>query len=393
MKHFRQWMGSWPILFCLFWPFVLASCQTDDLVPEAESGVAKAGSEQSQAASFYNMVAGTGPLSVGYLGVRRADATGRQADFEYRNGALLAVNLRGNAIVNLNLLESDAKQEDIVRTARALEQKNVNILLTSAKGAELAAIRNVFAAKEIPIIAFSSNAEVLGLGDTVYPFISTPRDSLIEAASYAVAEGGRHPIVLAAHEMDKTEAQRFSAQIKALGLPAPLVLDLSSGLNQPKAIKAWRQSDLVIVMPDVKNPAAAIKALNAAASSQSLKHIVVSTAQSTADLADPLLSGSNVCRYDHNVGERMGQRYMSTYGLPASAASAYGFDAMSMIIGLVDRYGGVGLSKPYLTQDGGFAGAMGLFRFNGDNSIQRNCDIFKVANGRFVFIQRAPQTF
>lgn len=393
MTHVRRWKDILQALFVLLSPLVLSACQTDDVVSSSQSDASKPAAQHAAATGFYNIVAGNGPLAVGYLGIRRADAASRQAEFEYRNGALLAVNLRGGAIVNLNLMESSEKHEDIVRTARALEQKGINILLTTAHGGELALIRDTLAAKAIPVIAFSTNTEVSGLGETIYPFVSTPRDSLFEAASYAVAEGGRRAVILSAQAMDKAEILRYDNRIKALGLPAPVILDMSAGLTQPKAIKAWREADLVIVMPEVKNPASVIKALNASAASAPPRHIVVSTAHSSSELNDPILSGSNVCRYDHNVGERMGQRYMSTYGLPASAASAYGFDAMSMIIGLVDKYGGVALSKPYLTQDGGFAGAMGLFRFNADNSVQRNCDIFKVANGRFVFIQRAPPTF
>lgn len=388
---------------------LLVSCQTDDgIVGQTEleqkaktnqptqlstSAPAQAATTTSSA-SFYNMTAGNGPISVGYLGIRRNDTPGRQADADYRNGALMAVNLRGNSIVTLHMLETSDRPDEIVKSLRALQQKNIGILITSGRGPELASIRSVLGTS-VPVIAFVPNHETAGLGENFYPFLSRPSDSLLEATSYAVAEGGRRPVILAASPSDRSEGERLTAKIKAMGLAAPVVIDLATGLKQAKLAKAWNEADLAVIMPQVRNPAAAIKALNAASGLAATAHkrYVVSTAQTSAELADPLLAGSNVCRYDHNIGERIGQKHLSTYGMPASEASAYGYDAMSTIIGLADKYGGAGFAKPYLAQESGFSGAMGLFRFNGDNSVQRNCDIFKVANGRFVFIQRAPPTF
>ncbi|MFD1745354.1 hypothetical protein ACFSE1_07785 [Rhizobium helianthi] len=393
------------LLGCFAASLLLASCQTDEglgspaqtdqkptLVQQAKTRPQDTATAPAQS-SFYSMAAGNGPISVGYLGIRRNDTAGRQADADYRNGALMAVNLRGNGIVTLNLMEASNGLEDVAKAVRSLQQKNIGVLLTSARGAELAAIRSALATQPIPVIAFVGNHETAGLGEEFYPFLSLPKDSLLEATSYAVAEGGRRPVILATSASDKTEAERLAAKIKAMGIAAPLVIDLTVGLRNPKAVKTWREADLAVIMPEVRNPASVIKALDTSSGATTHRRYVVSMAQTASELADPVLSGSNVCRYDHNIGERIGQKHLSTYGMPASEASAYGYDAMSTLIGIADRYGGAGFAKPYLTQESGFVGAMGLFRFNGDNTVQRNCDIFKVANGRFVFIQRAPATF
>lgn len=40
----------------------------------------------------------------------------------------------------------------------------------------------------------------------------------------------------------------------------------------------------------------------------------------------------------------------------------------------------------------GFSGSLGVFRLEGERKVRRNCDIFKVAKGSYVFFQKAPPT-
>lgn len=88
----------------------------------------------------------------------------------------------------------------------------------------------------------------------------------------------------------------------------------------------------------------------------------------------------------------MGKRYMLTYGLPASAQAAYGFDAMAMAIGLVNAAGNAAFSADRMMNPSGFSGTLGIFRLEEGGKVRRNCDIFKVAKGSYVFFQKAPPT-
>ncbi len=110
------------------------------------------------------------------------------------------------------------------------------------------------------------------------------------------------------------------------------------------------------------------------------------------DLNDPKLTGSIVCRYDQNVQARIGSRYMASYGMPASAQAGYGFDAMAMAIGLAGRFGEVAFAPERIMSPDGFSGSLGVFRLEGERKVRRNCDIFKVAKGSYVFFQKAPPT-
>jgi phosphoribosylcarboxyaminoimidazole (NCAIR) mutase len=370
-----------------------AGCKTDDgLAPTVDDK--KQSAEKPVAAAptdtgLYNQTMGDGETRVGFLGVRRNDGAGRQADRDYRDGAAFAVNELGKRIVKYTMVESAEKPEAIQTAARSLADQGVKLIMTTARGSELSMILVGLAGRPIPIIAFLPNDAARPPG--VYAFVSSPADSVLEGATYAMAEGAKSAAILAGSAAETPEADRIAASLKAFGGKADVILDASAGLSNPKQLAAWKKTDMVIVMPGVRMPGNVLKAFTAGEIPKVSRRIVASTAQSQTDLADTTMTGSIVCRYDYNVNDRLGKRYLATYGLPVSNQAAYGFDAMAMAIGLAGHYGDDPFAQPILTQEQGFSGVLGVFRLEQSGRVRRNCDIFKAVGGRYVFVQRAPQ--
>lgn len=65
---------------------------------------------------------------------------------------------------------------------------------------------------------------------------------------------------------------------------------------------------------------------------------------------------------------------------------------MAMAIGLAGRFREAAFTPEQLMSPNGFSGSLGVFRLEGDRKVRRNCDIFKVAKGSYVFFQKAPPT-
>jgi hypothetical protein len=364
----------------------LASCQTDDFKPSAAEGAAPVAGNTG----LYNQTLGSGPVKVAYLGVRRADQPSRQADSEYRDGAALAVNTLGSDVVTLTLLETTDKPEAIEAAAKTLAHQQVSLIITTARGAEFELVQRGLGGLEVPMIAFHTND--VPSPPNVYAFVSSPADSLIESASFAMAEGATHAVILAASPAEKLEAERIAAQIKAFGAKVEPIIELAGGALPSKVLSSWSKADMVVLMPGVKSPGEVLKKADAAKPPRPGRRIVASAVLTPQDLNEPKLTGSIVCRYDQNVQSRIGNRFMSSYGMPASAQAGYGFDAMAMSIGLAGRWGKVAFAPERLMSPDGFSGSLGVFRLEGERKIRRNCDIFKVAKGSYVFFQKAPPT-
>ncbi|MFN3506446.1 MAG: hypothetical protein ACK4ZU_03150 [Allorhizobium sp.] len=369
----------------------LASCQTDDLKPSSGE-VAAAGTAATTVtdSGLYNQTLGSGPMRIAYLGIRRADQQSRQADSEYRDGAALAVNTLGTEVVKLTMLETLDKPEAIEAAAKTLARQQVSLIITTARGAEFDAIQRGLGGLKVPMISFQTND--VPLPPDVYAFVSSPADSLIESASFAMAEGATHAMILASSPAEKLEAERIARQIKAFNGKVEPIVELTGGALPPKALTSWNKADMVVLMPGVKSPGEVLKKADAAKPPRPGRRIVASSVLTPQDLNEPKLTGSIVCRYDQNVQARIGSRYMASYGMPASAQAGYGFDAMAMAIGLARRYGDTAFAAERIMSPDGFSGSLGVFRLEGERKVRRNCDIFKVAKGSYVFFQKAPPT-
>ena len=219
----------------------LAGCQTDALKPtEADKAAAGGAAATAVAAGntgLYNQTLGAGPVRIGYLGVRRNDQPSRQADSEYRDGAALAVNSLGTEKVKLTMLETQEKPEAIEAAAKSLASQNIGLLITTARGPEFEAIKRSFGDRQIPVISFQMNDATLP--PDVFSFVSSPVDGLVEGASFAMAEGSTHAVILASSPAEKIEAERIARQIKAFGGTVEPIIELSGGQVPSKQLAAW----------------------------------------------------------------------------------------------------------------------------------------------------------
>lgn len=385
----KFWAGSGLLLFGAL---LIAGCQTDDLKPAgaSKSKGAEVATAKPGDGGYYNQTLGAGSVRVGYLGVRRSDQAARQADSEARDGAALAVNSLGSSLVKLTMLESAETLPAIETAARSLASQGIGVLMTTARGAELSAVQAAMVGRDIPVISFETNDATLP--ENVYPFRSSLTDSLLEGSTFALAEGATHAMVIAGSQTEVPAAERLAQQMKAFGAKVEPVALLSGSDLPARSLASWSKVDVLIIMPGVKTPAIVLKKADSAKPPRPGRRLVASTVLLPADLSDAKMTGAIVCRYDQNIEARLGRRYMASYGLPASTSAAYGFDAMAMIIGLVNVWGDGAFAPERLRSPSGFSGALGIFRFEDNGNVRRNCDIFKVAKGSYVFFQKAPPT-
>ncbi|MBB4066565.1 hypothetical protein [Gellertiella hungarica] len=388
-------MGSTGISRGARWVFpvlglLLAGCQTKDFVPASSGSKVPAATTAQQPAQAANQTFGAGAVRVGFLAIKRQNQSLRQADSDYRSGAAFAVNRLGGDAVQLIVREVPEAPAAISDGAAALGRQGVSFMLTTARGPEVDTVKAGLGGRPVPILSFQPNGTAVP--ESAHSFLSSQTDGLVEGASFAMAEGSSQAIVLYASPAEKPAAERVSAELRSFGAGVAPPVDVSGGSVSGRSIEAWNKVDMVVIMPGVKAPGDVIRRTDEQKPPRPGRRIVLADGMPQADMSHPKLTGSIACRFGQEVQARIGKSYLANSGMPASTDVGYGFDAMAMAIGLVNRWGEQAFSPEAMMAPEGFSGSLGVFRLEKAGHVRRTCDIFKIANGSYMFFQRAPST-
>lgn len=113
-------------------------------------------------------------------------------------------------------------------------------------------------------------------------------------------------------------------------------------------------------------------------------------------LLTPSLQGGVFAAPDPGIVNAFNGRYQAAYGEAPHELAGLAFDgiaAVGTLIADARSDGGSPFSTARITQEAGFAGVNGPFRFNPSGRAQRNLAIIAVENGQPVVRERAARTF
>ncbi|MCQ2003211.1 hypothetical protein [Rhizobium sp. NRK18] len=370
---------------------VITGCQTGDIAegvtaPSANA-TAKATGPQPKSETI-----GAGDPLIGYLSYLPDNQATSQAERDRRAGAAMAIRDLAGGEFSMQVAQVGDKPGEVEATTRRLGSSGIKLLITSAPSSSLPDIQRALAGRDARIILLADNGDVPQKSGA-YPFSSNAVDGIVEAVSFAMAEGAAKGAILAPPGYPKGEMDRAKREIAAFGgsISATISVD-AAGLNsrQTESLKAY---DLVVLFPGIKNAPQIVRSIQDGRSASSRAMLVIAETTPTDARRTPELAGALVCRFGYNIQNRIGDRYLRETGFPVSLDAAYAYDATAMALGIARRYGREGLDDAHLTNPSGFRGAAGVFRLHSDGTVRRNCDMFRVSNGQFVFFQPAPTTF
>ncbi|MGR6429766.1 hypothetical protein ACU5AY_02505 [Rhizobium sp. PAMB 3174] len=370
---------------------VLAGCQTGDLAEGIDTPAGKtsahAGGPQPKSETI-----GTGDPLIGYLGFQPADQPASQAERDRRAGASMAVRDLGGGEFSMRVEQSGDKPDEVEAATRKLGTAGIKVLLTSAPPSYLPDIRRALAGRDAEIILLSDNGALPPKSDA-YLFKSNAVDGIIEAVSFATAEGAQKGVLLAPAGYSKAEIERAKQEVAAFGGSIAATIPVGEAPPSGKQAEAMKAYDLIVLFPGIKNAPQIVRSIQEGRAASARAKLVIAETTPVDALRAPDLSGALVCRFGYNIQNRIGDRYLRETGFPVSLDAAYAYDAAAMSLGIARRYGRQGLDEAHLTTPSGFRGAAGVFRLHADGTVRRNCDMFRVSNGQFVFFQPAPTTF
>lgn len=108
---------------------------------------------------------------------------------------------------------------------------------------------------------------------------------------------------------------------------------------------------------------------------------------------EPQLLGGWFAAPDHRLSDIFLTRYAEIFGQRAPRLSTLAYDAVALAATLVRQARVPDFSAERLTDENGFAGIEGIFRFTAEGLIERGLAVYEVGPEKFTIIDPAPQSF
>jgi hypothetical protein len=109
--------------------------------------------------------------------------------------------------------------------------------------------------------------------------------------------------------------------------------------------------------------------------------------------ATPSLQGGWFAAPDDAGFRSFAGRYRQRYGQDPIRTATLAYDAVALVAALVKTQGAQRFSEAVLTNNSGFAGIDGVFRFRSDGTNQRGLAVMRVTASGGQVIGPAPRTF
>lgn len=358
----------------------------------ARSDTAQQQSQQGQ------LQAPSGPIKVALL--LPLSASGQTANIgkALKNAAEAALLNSGSQDIQLVTKDTHGNADGARNAVNAALQDGATLILGPLLSSEVQAISPIAQQRNVPIIAFSSVADVAGNG--VYLMSFLPSEEVSNLVRYAAKQGIRNLAAMVPQSAYGSIAENALNQAVSENGGQVVTLDRfprsSAGVNSVSQAVAGK----------IANPTNNIQGLFLpeggtvlASAGTALSNAGVSPARvrmlgtglwderSTSNIS--LISGGWYAGVSPQLISRFDTRYQKAYGNSPPRIASLAYDAVSLAI-IVSRNG---VSDQAITNPEGFRGVNGLFRFRSSGLIERGLSILEVTPTGPREIAAAPERF
>jgi branched-chain amino acid transport system substrate-binding protein len=341
---------------------------------------------------------GTGEVRAGLILPLSAGGNAGVAGQSMRNAAEMAI-AEFNA-PNLQLLVKD--DGGTAEAARLAAQQSLDggaeIILGPLFAQSVSVVGQVARPRNIPVIAFSTDANVASAG--VYLLSFLPESDVDRIVQYAASTGKRSYAALIPDNAYGTVVEAAFKQAVARRNGQLVALERyphdKAGMAGPArnvAQAAVRAEALFIpdggdAVPDI------VQAL--AGNGVNLKKIQLLGTGLWDDpriSANPALDGGWFAAPDAAGYRGFSERYRARFKQEPGRTATLAYDAVALIAALVKTQGTQRFSAAVLTNPSGFTGIDGLFRFRTDGTNERGLAVLRVTSSGAQIISPPPRSF
>lgn len=315
-----------------------------------------------------------------------------------RNAAEMAIAEFKDPAIQLLVKDDAGSPQGAQQAAQQALGEGVQLVLGPLFAQSVSAAAQVVRPRGIPIIAFSTDANVASRG--VYLLSFLPESDVQRIVSYAVSRGKRSFAALVPDNAYGAVVEAAFQQSVARNGGRVVALERYP-LNPPamqepaRRIAQSASRAEAILIPDIPdNVPQVVAALQA--SGVNLKRLQLLGTGLWDDpriFSAPSLAGGWFPAPDRAGFRNFSQRYRARYGQDPVRTATLAYDAVALVAALQKTQGAAAFSEQVLTNSSGFAGIDGVFRFRPDGTNERELAVMEVVSPDGRVINPAPRTF
>ena len=347
-------------------------------------------------------------------------AAAQAADGQVRIALILPLTAQGNAglaaqsmknaaemalaefkVSNVQLLVKDdgGSPQGAQGAAQQAISEGAEIIVGPLFAQSVSAVGQVARSRNIPVIAFSTDASVAARG--VYLLSFLPETDVRRIVSYAASRGKRSFAALMPDNAYGTVVEAaFQQEVARHGGRVVVLEKYPHDANRTaeavrRVAQASSQIDSIFI-PDSPDAVPQI-AQALAANGVDLKRVqLLGTGlwgDDTRIASEKLLDGGWYPSPEQTGFRNFSGRYRARYGQDPVRTATLAYDAVALVAALVKTQGMQRFSEQVLTNPSGFAGIDGVFRFRPEGTNERGLAVLRVTPSGGQVISPAPKSF
>jgi ABC-type branched-subunit amino acid transport system substrate-binding protein len=340
---------------------------------------------------------GQGQVRVGLI-LPMSGQGGAGVGTSLKNAAELALSDFKNPNIQLLVKDDGGTPQGARAGAQAAMDEGAEIILGPLFAQSVRAVAQITRPRNIPVIAFSTDASVASQG--VYLLSFLPESDVRRIVEYAASRGKRSYAALIPENAYGAVVQgAFQQEVPRHGGRVVVLekypLDPSKLAEPVHAVaQAATQVDSVFIPDNADSVVQLVQAL--AADHVNLKRLQLLGTGVWDDphiFSTPALHGALYPGPDPNAYRTFSAQYRARFGQDPVRASTLAYDAVALVAALVKMQGAQRFSEAVLTNSSGFSGKDGLFRFRPDGTNERGLAVLRVGPTGPQVVAPAPRAF
>jgi len=341
---------------------------------------------------------GTGQVKVALILPTSGAGNAGVAAQSMRNAAELALAEFNNPDIQLLVKDDGGSAPGAQQAAQQSLDEDAEIVLGPLFALTVTPVGQIARARRIPVVAFSTDANVAAPG--VYLLSFLPESDVERIISYAAAQGRRSFAALVPDNAYGTVVEAaFKQTVAARGGRVVALerypLDKTQMQGPVRNVaQAASRADAIFIADGADGVATVVQTLHTSGiDTKKVQLLGTGLWEDPQIFSNPQLEGAWYAGPDSTGFRNFSGRYRSRYGHDPVRTASLAYDAVALVAALSKTQGKQRFSEEVLTNTSGFTGIDGLFRFRPNGTNQRGLAVMRVSPTGGQIISPPPKAF
>jgi ABC-type branched-subunit amino acid transport system substrate-binding protein len=389
-------MPRWLAVFATVAGAVLSGCTGSTTPSDLFSGLSSP--TPAAAPAQPETAVGAGHVKIALILPLSGSGNAAVAAQSMRNAAEMALAEFKSPDVQLLVKDDAGTVAGAQQAAQQALDEGAEIILGPLFALTVGPVGQLARARNVPVIAFSTDANVAARG--VYLLSFLPESDVERIIGYAASQGKKSFAALVPDNAYGTVVEgafkqavaRHNGRVVAL---EHYPLDRNQMQGPARAIaQASARADAIFI-PDGADavPTVVQTLVSSGIDTKRVQLLGTGLWEDAQIFSSPALEGAWYAGPDATGFRNFSARYRTRYGQDPVRTATLAYDAVALVAALIKTQGPQRFSEETLTNASGFTGIDGLFRFKQDGTSQRGLAVLKVSPTGGQVISAPPKAF